>query len=93
MTAEFLFGSNMSWTAAPSMLTSPDGDAPYDFAYIKLLDGRILVAGGPSLKGGYAAQIFDPASNVWAFTGPMNVARFQPAMSFLTKGRGETFLA
>ena len=73
------------WTAAGSF-----HDSRHGAALVRLLDGRVLVAGGGPYLSGTAtasAEIMDPATASWTFTGSMNVARRNPLACLLPDGR------
>ncbi len=55
----------------------------------RLLDGRILVAGGidPALTGYATAEIYDPATDSFSATGSMSMVRFLQAAELLPDGR------
>lgn len=48
-------------------------------AAVRLPNGKVLVAGGLGTlpASGTAAEIYDPATNTWADTGSLHVARFE----------------
>jgi hypothetical protein len=77
-----------TWSSAPRMQQMRC--VPSD---ILLNDGRVLVAGGMGLhNGGYtfyrrSAEIYDPVTNRWSFTGRMHQARAGGAMAVLPHGR------
>jgi uncharacterized protein (TIGR03437 family) len=57
-----------------------------------LADGRVLVTGGVAVVGGTAiftntAEVYDPATNVWTPTGPMNSARVLHTVNLLPNGK------
>jgi N-acetylneuraminic acid mutarotase len=54
-----------------------------------LLDGRVLVAGGDDfqVEGSGTADLYDPWSNTWTTTGPMNAMRSFHAATLLADGR------
>lgn len=61
-----------------------------------LSNGEVLVAGGddgitPSVKALASAEVYNPASGTWSFTGSMHVARFN--FSANTLGNGEILAA
>lgn len=57
----------------------------------RLLDGRVLIAGGYSDAGGTVslstAEVFDPKTDTWSATGPMATARRAHVASLLPDGR------
>lgn len=74
------FGTSNQWTAMPSML-APTGRWYPGLA--RLADGRVLVFGGgtaPSAERTDTAEIFDPATLTWTWTGKMgSTNEFAPA--------------
>ncbi|WP_438007435.1 kelch repeat-containing protein [Sorangium sp. So ce321] len=52
-------------------------------AAVRLLDGKILVAGGE----GNLAELYDPASDTWSLTGPMVENRADNAATLLPGGQ------
>jgi hypothetical protein len=63
----------------------------YHHTALLLPDGKVLVAGGsPSESEGGAlasAELYDPATNTWSFTGGLNVARRDHSMTWLPNGK------
>ncbi len=59
---------------------------------VVLQDGRVLVVGlsletDEVLDPALAAEVYDPVTNGWVLTGPMNVARVAPSIVLLRDGR------
>lgn len=58
---------------------------------IKLLDGKLLIFGGSTDNNGVnalaSAEVFDPATELFAPVGSMTVARVLPAMTRMPDGR------
>jgi hypothetical protein len=60
-----------------------------------LHDGRVLIAGGyyanlpdePAMRMVRSAELFDPATETWSRTGPLNVARYGSSATTLSDGR------
>ena len=58
-----------------------------------LMDGRVLVAGGdtggapPTFGRSGTAELYDPATGTWSFTGPMNTMRSGHTATLLQDGR------
>jgi hypothetical protein len=73
-----------SWT-----VVTPFHDVRENAPIVKLLDGRVLIAGGASSSGSVtaSAEIFDPATGLWSPTGSMNLARTQASACLLPDGR------
>ncbi len=75
-----------AWKPAGSL-----NEQRYHHAAVLLPDGKVLVAGGaPSESNGGAlasAELYDPATNTWSFTGGLNGARRDHAMSLLPNGK------
>ncbi len=54
----------------------------------RLIDGRVLVAGGEGTLGGNpSAEIYDPASNSWAFVSPILALHVSHTATLLEGGR------
>jgi Kelch motif/Galactose oxidase, central domain len=56
----------------------------------RLLDGRVLVAGGFTSQGTPAlssTEIYDPANDTWTPGAPMSIGRAQPAAVLLKSGK------
>ncbi len=82
--AELLDPSSGQWTPAESLNAQRDG-----FAAVRLLDGRVLVAGGLNAQGisFSSTKIFDPTTGHWSSSGLLNTARWRPAGALLPDGR------
>jgi hypothetical protein len=50
---------------------------------VKLADGRVLLAGGPTAE----AILYDPAFDEWSYTGSLSLTRGVPALELLPDGR------
>ena len=80
-----VFADLGSWTP-----TGPFHDTRLGAAAVRLLDGRVLVAGGGSNDARQAtasAEIFDPATLQWTPTRLMSVARLNATVTLLPDGR------
>jgi N-acetylneuraminic acid mutarotase len=76
-----------TWASTGSM-----GTSRIEHTATRLLDGRVLVAGGFRQEIGMtqvlsSAEIYDPASGTWAPTGSMGTARFEHTATLLPDGR------
>ncbi|MBV9953044.1 MAG: hypothetical protein JO291_13920 [Acidimicrobiia bacterium] len=84
-TAEVYSESSNSWNLVGQMGVG----RRYGATATALLDGRVLISGGEG--SGYeatsAAEIFDPATNTFSFTGDMNYARDYHQATRLSDGR------
>jgi hypothetical protein len=70
--------------------SDPFHDTRSRSAIVRLLDGRVLIAGGGSNDGRQAtasAEIFDPATLQWTPTPPMSAARLNATATLLPDGR------
>jgi hypothetical protein len=78
-----------TWSATSSMNVARERPA-----CVRLLDGRVLVAGGwrrPEATAQRSAELFDPSTGRWALTDPLLV-RHGPASAVLLRG-GDVLLA
>ncbi|HEX7273427.1 MAG TPA: kelch repeat-containing protein [Casimicrobiaceae bacterium] len=83
--AEIYDPATGSWSLTGSMTT-----IRFWFSATRLLDGRVLVAGGAggSSNGNLqSAELYDPGTGTWATTGSLNVARYGHTMTLLQDGR------
>lgn len=72
-----------SWAA-----TAPILPGRHYFPATRLLDGRVLVAGGFTAAGvTNAAALYDPAAGTWTAAAPMLVPRSDPTATLLPDGR------
>jgi galactose oxidase-like protein len=69
-----------TWSATGSMSI-----ARIDHTATRLLDGRVLVAGGDS--GGTSSELYDPATGTWSRTGSTSVGSFGSVATRLVDGR------
>ncbi len=78
------FGTSNQWSMLPSMLAPTGRWYP---GLTRLADGRVLVFGGgtaPSAERTDTAEIFDPATLTWTWTGKMgSTNEFSPAALLL----------
>jgi len=71
------------WTLTGSMATRR-----HAHAMARLLDGRVLVAGGADDGNVLASsELYDPATGLWTPAASMGTARYQPAGSLLPDGK------
>ncbi len=73
------------WRSAP-----PTHVAHCGHAAVRLLDGRVLVAGGDRyspIGAETTVEIFDPGASTWATAAPLNEGRFDHDMTVLPDGR------
>ncbi len=78
--AEIYHSRTGTWSSVASM-KYPRAAA----AAVRLPGGKVLVAGGMGTGPG-TAEIYNPATNTWADTGPLNVARFEDMAAALLPG-------
>jgi hypothetical protein len=89
--AEIFNPETLSFTLLSSTLSEPK----WSHEALTLADGRVLIAGGrnaqsPAAPGARvldSADLFDPQTNTFAPTGPMQVARRDPSLVLLDDGR------
>jgi Kelch motif len=64
------------------------GIARIDHIGVRLLDGRVLAAGGVlGTRQLASAEIYDPVSGTWSRTASMNQPRLRPTQTLLADGR------
>lgn len=82
-TTELYDPATGAWTPGPPMAARR-----YDFAFARLRDGRLLVAGGrgPNLKNHRSAEIFDPKTFSWSPAAPLSSPRSGPMGMLLNDG-------
>jgi Galactose oxidase, central domain len=89
-TAEIYDPATGRFTATGSLNVARDGRAAATpvarHAAVRLLDGRVLIAGG-SFTAGSSAELFDPATGTFSATGSMTQARDFAQAEVLTDGR------
>ena len=63
--------STNAWISLPAMPT-----ARYSFGMTKLVDGRVLVAGGFGILGEFVAktELFNPVAQTWSAAGDLGTA-------------------
>ena len=73
-----------AWTATGNMITPRPGHVA-----VLLLDGRVLVVGGPieTISPSNAAELYDPGTGTWAATGSMLAPRFEYTATVLRDGK------
>ena len=73
-----------AWTATGTLITARPGHAA-----VLLLDGRVLVLGGPieTITPSNAAELYDPDTGGWAATGSMLEPRFEFTATLLPDGK------
>lgn len=73
-----------SWTATGSMITPRTIHTA-----TRLVDGRVLAAGGVTIGAGATAtaELFDPGSGTWSAAASMNVARSRQVAVLLPSGK------
>ena len=75
--AELYDPSSGSWTATGNMAgyQGSMSDAASQTATL-LPDGKVLVVGSTPTDAAFAAELYDPGSGSWTFTGPLSERRF-----------------
>jgi hypothetical protein len=84
-----------TWSNTGSMrIAPPTVDGRVYHAATLLANGKVLVAGGVSLGGGFGfarfivdAEIYDPATQSWTAAGALNAVRGAPTATLLPSGR------
>jgi WD40 repeat protein len=73
-----------TWTAGPSL-----AKARFSHSATRLLDGRVVVAGGFGSGGGTAnsCELFEPATNIWSSCGTLTNTRAGHEAHLLPDGR------
>ena len=89
-------GSSPASVLSPSeFVKGPDMKSRRErFTTVRFADGRLMSVGGRAIglqaqSGNYneTAELFDPASTTWTFTGDMNEQRRSPGLMVLSDGR------
>jgi hypothetical protein len=78
--AELYNPATGTWSATGSMVVGRVGHTA-----TRLLDGRVLVAGGDS--SGTSAELYEPTTGTWSRTGSTSVGRFGGLATLLLDGR------
>ena len=71
-----------TWSAAADMATARG----YHTA-TRLLNGKVLVAGGDNGGPGASAELYDPVANVWSPAGSLTVGRWAHTATLLLSGK------
>ncbi|WP_169814571.1 Kelch repeat-containing protein [Nocardia pseudovaccinii] len=87
-TAERFDPGTEKWTPTQTSMTR----ARFGHSATKLRDGRVLVAGGGTVRGRYvqaidSVEIYDPGTDTWRIIDPMIDARIDPQTALLADGR------
>jgi hypothetical protein len=71
------------------IITDSLNTARFYHTMTKLVNGKILVAGGTTLQDGYlsSCEIYDPTTNKWSSVSPMNHVRANHSATLLPGGR------
>jgi hypothetical protein len=81
--AELYHAASRSWSATGSMING----RTYHTA-TRLLDGKVLVAGGQNSLGDLAsAELYNPATGIWTPTGSLNIPRRWHTATLLPNGK------
>ena len=78
-----------NWHTGEWTLISPMNSARAAAVDVRLEDGRVLVIGGADADFNFldSAEIYDPSTGTWSFTGLMNEPRFEDFTAVLLPGR------
>ena len=78
-----------NWHMGEWTLISPMNSARAGAVDVRLQDGRVLVIGGADADFNFldSAEIYDPGTGTWSFTGSMNEPRFEDFTAVLLPGR------
>src|SRR5215831_18957725 len=78
-----------NWHTGEWTLISPMNLARAGAVDVRLEDGRVLVIGGADENFNFldSAEIYDPSTGTWSFTGSMNEPRFEDFTAVLLPGR------
>ena len=78
-----------NWHTGQWTLISPMNSARAGAVDVRLEDGRVMVIGGADENFNFldSAEIYDPRTDTWSFTGSMNEPRFEDFTALLLPGR------
>src|SRR5262245_57298465 len=78
-----------NWHTGKWTVISPMNSARAAAVDVRLEDGRVLVIGGADADFNFldSAEIYDPGTGNWSFTGSMNEPRFEDFVAVLLPGR------
>lgn len=90
-TAELYDPVTGNWTLTGEMQIKATGPANYETASLTVLaNGKALVVGGRAGQLSFPqgrAELYDPATNTWTFTGSLNEGRYLHAALLLDNGK------
>jgi N-acetylneuraminic acid mutarotase len=83
--AELYDPASGSWTATGNMAGTRAAETQATQTATLLPDGKVLVVGSTT-DSGFAAELYDPGSGAWTFTGPMDGIRYLHTATLLPNG-------